>query len=111
MDPARGHWSFPAGYVDRGEVVEEGALREVKEETGLDVELDGFVGIYSKEDSPVVLVVYAANVTGGCLRPGSEVQEIGLFSPDQMPPLPFPHDHRILEDWRAMPSSAWTASP
>ena len=101
MEPALGRWSFPAGYVDRGEVVEDAAIREVKEETGLEVSLNGLVGLYSAEDSRVVLAVYSANVVGGDLQPGPEVQEVALFDLGELPPLPFPHYDQILTDWRA----------
>ena len=104
VEPAIGHWSFPGGYVDRGEVVEDAAIREVREETGLDVQLDGLVGLYSKRDSPVVLAVYSASVIGGSLQPGIEAQEVGWFSPEELPPLPFPHDYQILEAWQAVHS-------
>ena len=101
-EPAIGKWSFPSGYVDRGEVVEDGAAREVREETGLEVRLTGFVGLYSRRDNPVVLAVYAAEVVGGTLKPGSEVQEVALFAPDKLPTLPFPHDDEILRDWSGL---------
>ena len=101
-EPAIGRWSFPSGYVDRGEAVEDAAIREVKEETGLEVRLKDFVGLYSSGGSAVVLAVYTACVTGGSLRPGPEVQEADLFSPEELPPLPFPHDDDILRDWRAL---------
>ena len=99
-EPAMGRWSFPSGYVDRGESVEDAAIREVKEETGLDIHLDFFVGLYSQRDSTVVLAVYSACVVGGTLRPGSEVRDVALFSLDDLPPLPFPHDDQILDDWQ-----------
>lgn len=102
IEPALGRWSFPSGYVDRGESVEDAATREVKEETGLEVRLTGFVGLYSKTGSTIVLAAYSAAVTGGELRPGSDVQETALFHPDSLPPLPFPHDDQILADWRAL---------
>src|SRR3979411_2302349 len=59
IDPGSGLWSFPAGYVNRGEVLEEAAVREVLEELGLAVKLRGIVGVYSERGEPVVLVVYA----------------------------------------------------
>ena len=110
-EPAIGRWSFPSGYVDRGEVVEDGAAREVREETGLDVRLTGFVGLYSGRDSPVVLAVYAADVVGGTLKPGSEVREVALFAPDKLPPLPFPHDDEILRDWSGLNLAAKPGTP
>jgi 8-oxo-dGTP diphosphatase len=102
VEPALGHWAFPSGYVDRGEVVESAAIREAREETGLDIELDGFVGIYSQENSRVVLVVYSARGVGGSLEASYDAQEVGLFSLDELPPLPFPHDEWIINDWLAL---------
>ena len=102
IQPAIGRWSFPSGYVDRNEVVEDAARREVEEETGLDVRLDGFVGLYSSSDSPVVLAVFSAVITGGELQAGQEAQEVGTFALEELPPLPFPHDYQILADWNAL---------
>ena len=104
IDPMMGRWSFPAGYVDRGEVVEEAAVREVLEETNVEVELDALLGIYSSPGAPVVLVAYAASITGGSPVAGDEAQDVGLFPPDSLPALPFPHDDRIVEDWRRLTS-------
>ncbi len=100
IDPGRGAWSFPSGYVDRGEVVEEAAVREVLEEIGLEIQIDGLVGLYSSAGETVVLVVYAASVLGGQLEAGPEMSELGIFPPDQLPPMAFSHDRRIIADWR-----------
>ena len=99
-EPALGEWSFPSGYVDRGEAVEDAAAREVREETGLIVDVTRLLGVYSRAGDPVVLAAYAADVVGGALRAGDEVSEVGLFDPDALPPLPFFHDATILADWR-----------
>ena len=102
IEPMLGRWSFPSGYVDRGEVVEHAAVREVWEETNLDVELTGLVGVYSSDGTPVVLIAYAANVIGGVLRAGEEAQDARFFPFKALPDLPFPHDDQILEDWGQM---------
>jgi ADP-ribose pyrophosphatase YjhB (NUDIX family) len=86
--------------VDRGEVVESAAVREVKEETNMDVEIVGLIGLYSRAGSPVALAAYAAKVVGGELRPGAEAQDVGFFRQDELPAFPFPHDDQILDDWR-----------
>src|SRR6185437_9729968 len=57
INPGKDRWSFPAGYVNRGEVLEAAAVREVLEEVGVAVNLAGLVGVYSERGSAVVLVV------------------------------------------------------
>lgn len=100
-DPGRGRWSFPAGYVDRGEVLEDAARREVREELGVSVRLTGLVGVYSGQDDPVVLVVYAGAVEHGDPTPdGRELSQVRAFPLNALPDLAFRHDHRILADWQ-----------
>ena len=105
IEPGIGLWSFPSGYVDRGEPLESAAAREVKEESGLDVELTGLVGLYSGDDDPVVLAVYTGEVRGGELSAGDETDDVGLFDPDALPELAFPRDHGIIRDWLARNSA------
>ena len=100
IEPQLGKWSFPSGYVDRGEAVESAAVREVKEETNIEVEIVGLIGLYSRDGSPVALAAYAATVVGGELRPGVEAQDVRFFRHDELPALPFPDDDQILSDWR-----------
>ena len=101
LEPGLGLWTFPAGFVDRGEVVEEAARREVREETGLEVELTELVGVYSGDGDANVLVVYAGKTVGGKLQAGEEAQEAGLFDPGLLPPLAFERDEAIIQQWRA----------
>jgi 8-oxo-dGTP diphosphatase len=102
IDPGAGLWSFPAGYVNRGEVLEEAAVREVLEELGLSVRLTGLVGVYSERGSAVVLIVYAGEIEDGEPTPdGREVSEVRRFAVDALPEdLAFPHDRRVLADWK-----------
>jgi 8-oxo-dGTP diphosphatase len=102
IDPGKGLWSFPAGYVNRGEILEEAAEREVLEELGVAVRWTGLVGVYSERGEPVVLVVYAGEVEAGEPRPdGHEVSEVRRFAVDALPAgLAFPHDRRVLADWK-----------
>ena len=97
-----GLWSMPGGYVDRGEVVEEAAEREVKEETGLMVEVQRLVGLFSEPGNPVVVVAYTAQEIGGLLAPGPEAQDVGFFRLDKLPELAFPRDRIILDKWQGM---------
>ena len=65
-----GKWNFPAGYLDAGEDICTAAVREVKEETNVDVVLDGLIGVYGskKEGKSVVRFIFKATVVGGELK-------------------------------------------
>ena len=97
-----GLWSMPGGYVDRGEVVEEAAAREVLEETGLQVEVKNLVGLFSEAGHPVIVVAFAAVETGGRLAPGPEAQDVGFFPLDGLPEMAFPRDQLILDKWQSI---------
>jgi ADP-ribose pyrophosphatase YjhB (NUDIX family) len=99
-EPQQGRWSFPAGYVDRAEVVEEAAVREVHEETGLDVTIEELLGVFSREGDPVIFIAYAGEIVGGELRPGDEADDAAFFAVDHLPALAFPHDAVIIDTWR-----------
>jgi molybdenum cofactor cytidylyltransferase len=99
-DPGQGKWTFPAGFVDRGEAVEDAARREVSEEVGLVIDQLRLVGVYSEAGDPVTLVVYASEVSHQRPVVGDETIDVGMFKPDDLPELAFPRDRRILDDWR-----------
>jgi 8-oxo-dGTP diphosphatase len=85
IEPGYGKWVFPGGYVDRGEQLQAAALREAREETGLEVRLEGLVDIYSYTGHVPVIVVYAATMVGGCLGCDDEGLEARFFEPDEIP--------------------------
>lgn len=85
IEPGYGKWVFPGGYVDRGEPVTVAAIREAKEEAGLDVRLDRLLNIYSYAGRPLVIIVYAATVVGGELCVDEECLEARLFTADEIP--------------------------
>lgn len=106
IDPGKGMWSFFGGFVERGEKLEEAALREVKEETNLDVQLDGLIGIYTERGDPHILIVYQASVStdqvSSLAGQVEEVSELAFFPVEQLPPLAFPVDAQILQDWKRL---------
>jgi len=101
IEPGYGLWVFPGGYVDRGEEITAAAIREAREESGLDVRLDGLINIYSYPGRPIVVVVYKASIVEGELRIDEESLEAGLFSRSQIPwdQLAFPSTREALEDF------------
>ena len=109
--PGLGKWSFPAGFVDWGEVVEEAAAREVKEETGLEVKITGLIGLYSKTGDAYILAVYAGDVVGGELAAGPEAQEVGLFPLESLPPLAFERDAGVIRQWQEHKGSDSSPNP
>jgi ADP-ribose pyrophosphatase YjhB (NUDIX family) len=85
IDPGYGKWVFPGGYVDRGETLTAAAVREAREECGLEVRLDGLVNVYSYAGRAPVIVVYAATATGGTLAADDECLETAEFDAVSLP--------------------------
>jgi 8-oxo-dGTP diphosphatase len=100
-----GKWSFPAGFVERGERVERAAAREAREETGLDIVVGDLVGLYSSDGETVVLAVYEATAVGEP-RAGDDLTEVGWFAISELPELAFPRDQRIMDAWLAARETA-----
>jgi ADP-ribose pyrophosphatase YjhB (NUDIX family) len=103
IEPGYGKWVFPGGYVDRGEALTDAAVREAREECGLDIQLDGLVNIYSYPGRAPVIVVYAATAVGGTLVGDDECLEAGEFTADTLPwpELAFRSTHEGLRDYLA----------
>ena len=95
-----GKWSFPAGFVDRGERVESAAIREIREETGIVLEEMVLLDLRSSDGEATVLAVYVATSFCGVPSAGDDLAEIGWFDPDHPPDLAFAHDPGIIEPWR-----------
>ncbi|MBI2834561.1 MAG: NUDIX hydrolase [Acidobacteria bacterium] len=101
IEPGYGKWVFPGGYVDRGEEICGAAIREAKEESGLDVQIEGLVNIYSYEGRVPIVIVYAATATGGELCFDEECLEAALFHASEIPwdELAFRSTHEALRDY------------
>lgn len=87
-EPFVGDWTIPAGYCEWEENPAETAVRELKEETGLDVGITGVFKIYNGHDDPrtnAVLVLYFADILGGELRPDDDALRAEFFTWDKIP--------------------------
>ena len=104
IDPGYGRWAQPGGFLEVDETVAEAAVRETLEETGLLVEPGAFVGLYSRLEAAVVVLVFEARVVGGTARETPEALEIGLFAPEALPwdGIAFKTTFWALRDWAAM---------
>ena len=101
IEPGYGRWTFPGGYVERGEVAEEAARREVAEETGIEVEVGPILGLYSYEGQLPAIAVFEGRATGGRAHPGDEVLSVESFAPAEIPweELAFPSTKEALRDY------------
>ncbi|MDY6932100.1 MAG: NUDIX hydrolase [Halobacteriota archaeon] len=97
--PFEGDYALPGGFVEDGERVEEAAIREAEEETGLRVRLVELNGVYSdpKRDPRrhTVSICYIAESIGGELKEGSDAIDVETFKINDLPKLAFDHDEMI----------------
>ncbi len=102
-EPFKGRWALPGGFVNYNERVEDAVVREVKEETNLETEIDYLFGVYSDPDRDprghTVSIVYVLKRRGGTLRGGDDAEDARFFPLDELPELAFDHG-KILSDFR-----------
>ena len=101
IEPGYGKWTFPGGFVERGERAEAAAEREVLEESGLRIEAGEIVGLYTYEGEVPAIAVFAARVTGGEPTPLDETMDVKSFPRDGLPwnEMAFPSTEQALKDF------------
>jgi ADP-ribose pyrophosphatase YjhB (NUDIX family) len=85
IEPGYGKWVIPGGYVDRGEEVMVAAIREAREEVGLEIRIERLLNVFSYPGRAPVIIVYVATMTGGCLACDDEGLEAKFFTPASIP--------------------------
>ncbi|MBI1340753.1 NUDIX domain-containing protein [bacterium] len=110
IEPRRGYWTLPAGYMEEGESVEAAARREAREEACAELELEAMLAVYSITRISQVQIMFRARLISS-IAPGPESEEVGLFLWDDIPwtELAFPSVKWALDHYRA--SSGLTGFP
>jgi len=109
LNPRRGLWSFPAGFVDFDETPAEAAFRECREETGLEVEIIDLLDVIAGQgygDADIV-IIYRARWVGDQrvedhLRAADDVDRVAFFAPEDLPRLAFRATREAIDKWRAI---------
>lgn len=104
--PFEGYWDIPGGFLEEGEHPEAGAVREVCEETGIEVAIDRLLGLYMDAYQGVhtLNVYYVAHPVGGALWAASDATDAAWFTRSQLPPrdrIAFENGRQALDDWLA----------
>lgn len=104
IEPRRGYWTFPGGFLEIGETPAEGAVREAREETGVDVTLRALQGVYTRRPQGIVLVVYDGfSESDEAVVGDFESSDVRWFGIDDIPwsELAFETTEEALRDWVA----------
>ena len=112
IDPRAGFWTLPAGFLENDETTADGALREAREESGADIELEHVLAVYSIPRISQVQVIYAGKLVTPDIYAGDETLEVGLFAWNDIPwdDLAFPSVRWALNHWRDVRETGDTAA-
>jgi len=101
IEPGRGRWAQPGGFLEVDETVGEAAIRETYEETGLVVQPGEIIGLYSRLEAAVVVIAFEAHVMAGEFRTNPEALEILAFDPAEIPwpDVAFLTSQWAIRDW------------
>jgi ADP-ribose pyrophosphatase YjhB (NUDIX family) len=104
MEPMRGYWAMPAGFMEYDEDPKAAARREVLEETGLDVQIDRLLDVFhTPSDGGLanIVITYAASIIGGTMQAQDDADDIGWFSKNTVPAVAFLPSQTIVQRWQA----------
>ncbi len=102
IDPEKGKWALPGGFIEKDEGPQEALIREIKEEIGMRGKIQGLIGVYTDESKTygkVIVIAYQFFTLTDKYPLGKEVKEFKFFIPTQIPPIIFPSHQRIVQDF------------
>lgn len=101
IEPRRGYWTLPAGYLEQQEAASDGAKREAWEEARADIEIEQLLAVYSIPRISQVQLIYRARLQRPEVAPGPESEEVGLFHWREIPwaEIAFPSVHWALHHY------------
>jgi ADP-ribose pyrophosphatase YjhB (NUDIX family) len=101
IEPGKGWWAQPGGFLEVDETVHEAAIRETFEETGLLVDPGEIIGLYTRLEASVVTIAFEARIVGGTAAPTPEASEVVAFAPEEIPwsGIAFKTTTIALRDW------------
>jgi len=100
VEPAKGMWCLPGGFIEIDESIEEAALRELEEEAGLKGEIGDLIDFFSQRNQyygSILIFGYRVNVLGGVLKAGDDAREAVFYDLDTLPPIAFLSHQRLIE--------------
>jgi ADP-ribose pyrophosphatase YjhB (NUDIX family) len=114
IEPGKGSWAQPGGFLEVDETVHQAAIRETFEETGLLIEPGEIIGLYTRLEAAVVTIAFEARIVGGTASPTPEATEIRAYAPEAIPwhEIAFRTTTWALRDWidRRRPDLGWPAA-
>jgi ADP-ribose pyrophosphatase YjhB (NUDIX family) len=102
LDPGKGKWALPAGFVDPEEDPRRAAERETLEETGLEVETDQLLELLHRPDAEGladIVIAYSARVVGGELHASDDADDVGWFASGNLPEIALVTTHLLIKRW------------
>jgi ADP-ribose pyrophosphatase YjhB (NUDIX family) len=114
MDPERGKWSLPSGYLDQGEDPRETAVRETLEETNLHVTIERLLGVYHNppaQGGASIFILYQARLLAGEPQAGDDADAVGFFALDELPELAFTSTFEAITQLRQPAGAASSPVP
>jgi 8-oxo-dGTP diphosphatase len=101
IEPSKGSWAPPSGFMEYGEFPEETALRELYEETSLKAKVIKLLGVYSQHTKiygNLVVIIFMVNITGGKIKAGDDAEEARFFHIEEIPPMKYEFYDKAIEN-------------